>query len=311
MIHIIGGSKVALNLYQILKKNKIKASYYYFDKCGRNKKGGLDFFQNQHKLINSHPNSEKLIISSETAFVNLPSECKKQFNAHYFLRNKNNFSLICNEIACKNVDNIDINKKELKYPIFVKPHEFGLEEVNFRLKILKNENELNEIKHCAEYCIFQPYLSQQEYNQYAIAGYYTGNVNSLIVVKQLSQFPMGTSAFVMQDEEKMKLIKEKVAAYLTQIKFIGFIELEFKCSKDFQDIFLIDINPRLWGWCYYYISAVKNIEEVIFNNATPVLKMKKYWINPYRMFCSMFKRNFKAPSLRNVIKNEICYEPMF
>jgi len=310
MVHIIGGAKSAVNLFSILSKNKIDSVFYYFKgEYGENKKGGL-FFSDSWRGLENISNNDKVIISSETAFYKLGNEDKGKLELHYFLRNKLNLSEICKEIKVNEVKSIIISDIHIDFPIIAKPSESGTGLVPFKFKVLKTQDDLEKVIPYAANCIFQPYLNNQMFSQFAIAGYFTGDINSLIIVKQLNQYPVGISSFVKQDENGLSNLKTNIATYLNEIGYRGFIEFEFKFNKKTQNVFLLDVNPRTWGWFYYYISAINNLEKVIFLNETPVLSLKKCWVNMPRLILSFLNGKFHNPSTMDYLQNKICYEPI-
>ena len=71
----------------------------------------------------------------------------------------------------------------------------------------------------------------------------------------------------------------------------------------------MDINPRPWGWFYYYISAMQNFRNVILLNEEPIIDLKETWINIPRLIFSNLHGSFKNPSIKEVLANKICYEP--
>lgn len=87
------------------------------------------------------------------------------------------------------------------------------------------------------------------------------------------------------------------------------MELEFKIHKFNKVVYLMDINPRPWGWFYYYTSSVKNLRDVLFNNENPVINLKKSWVNLPRLILSNVNGNLNNPSISDIITNKICYEP--
>src|SRR5690606_16174206 len=101
-----------------------------------------------------------------------------------------------------------------------------------------------------------------------------------------------------------------ITRYLNTHSFTGFVEFEMKCTVDFSKFYLMDINPRPWGWFYYYLEAVKNLSDVIYSGVTPNLKLKKSWINTPRLVMSNVKGSLVNPSFSEFLHGQICYEPV-
>lgn len=308
MINIIGGKKVAVNLYKVLQNHSIESKLFYFENEQASKKKGflsIEFFKDLLEKENS-----TLIVTSETAFNHLKQYNLKQFESHFYLRGKKNIGQISKEINALEVPVVDPDKENDLFPFIAKPST-SASDVPFKIKIVSNASELKEVESYFPNCVLQKYLDKDEYFQIAVAGYFTGHPDSFISVKQLNQYPVGISSHVMVTHEYEDL-KKDIANYLNKLSFTGFIELEFKISRtEKRQIYLIDVNPRLWGWSYYYISTIQNMNGVIFNGEKPALNLKKEWINPPRYFFSLLNFNVSFPKVQNLLSNKISFEPFF
>ena len=70
--------------------------------------------------------------------------------------------------------------------------------------------------------------------------------------------------------------KSRITEYLNYHNYRGFIEFEFKVSiKNEKLIYLMDINPRPWGWSSYLIENTLNWEHVLFEGENPKLFIKR------------------------------------
>lgn len=308
-IVILGGGKTAYNLYKTLIKLNINPICYNFlGEYMRKKNIGLSF-ENEWQGLNSFSKESKIIITSETVFSFLPEEDRVQFKQEYFLRDKLNLAEIAPRINLHSIKEIDVLSDELVFPIAVKPKESAGKKVNFKFKVINNKSELDELSSVFEHCLFQPYLDPKKFKQIAFAGYFTGDSNSLIVVQQLNQYPIGVSSYVELTNQYNKYLDE-ISSFLNEINYKGFIELECKVSKE-GEIFLLDINPRTWGWFYFYLSGVLNFDEVILKEAKPQLEIKSGWVNLPRLMMSNLQGRIVNPSIIDVILNKLVYEPYF
>ena len=305
MIHIIGGSKTGYNLYQYLKSKKIgKAMLYYFPKEYSAKKRKGQPFEEWRKV-----NNTKIIISSETAFNHLPESYRDDLSTHYFVRNKENFAKIVNHINANYIRSFTLS--DVQFPVALKPKDAMEKKVPFKIKKIKT---LKELETCIQYlpdCIMQPYLNDGEYLQIAIAGYFDGYSSSLIAVEQKNHYPKGISAFVIDKTNENRVMINNITDYLNKISYKGFIELEFKKHKESGEYYLMDINPRPWGWFYYYLDGMKNFKEHLETNEPIKVELRKVWVNFPRLVLSCLKGNLSTPSLLDFIKGKICYEPYF
>lgn len=303
-IKLIGGGKTAWNLYKIFRKNQLDSTVFYFkDNYGKGKTG----FKPINKLdVNNL--CENFIVTSEKAFVYYKKALEHKIPIHYFLRNKNNLHLISKKLNVNNIKEYDINN--IEFPVFIKPKQSGEGLVPFKAKVINNLAELKENRDFIDFCSIQEYLDSNEYEQISIAGYFTGIAESLISVKQLNQYPLGVSSYVaFHLNPSIEKLKENISHYLNSLGFKGFVEFEFKKNKFDNYFYLMDINPRPWGWFYYYASAVENLKEVVLENDGPIIKIKSIWVNLPRLILSNFSGDFNNPSISRLFKKQICFEP--
>jgi len=302
---IIGGAKTAANLKAFLDKNGIANQLYFFDgEYAAKRKIGQLFNQ----TVLEQPGN--CIITSETAFQNIPKSKRDFYKNHYHLRDKRNLDAIAKKIESNYIKELK-KDDQLSFPIIAKPVESSGGKVPFKFKVIDNEGELSAIDESIDYCILQPYLDRKHYNQLAVAGYFDGTPGSLMAAKQFSQYPIGVSALVVNFTSHYQKVIQKVAAFLNEIGYKGFIEFEFKENKLDSALYLMDINPRTWGWSNYYLEAIQNFPAVLEGKASIQLKLKKAWINTPRWILSLRNGTFKRPQLKWLVKNDISYEPYF
>lgn len=305
MIKIIGGAKTGYNLYKYLGKKDIDCELFFFKNEFSEKKGiGSPF------ATISHLDSTNCIITSETALNNIPLENRTSLRNHYYLRNKLNIPVIADALNCGSIKQLNSSDIET-FPVILKPKESMAGKVPFKIRLVKNREEMKELEDMIEDCIIQPYLDPQEYNQIAIAGYFEGSAHSMIAVEQKNQYPIGISAYVVNRTSLFQDIIVSVSKFLNSVGYRGFIEFEFKQSKKNNELYLMDINPRTWGWFYFYLDGIENFKEVLFHQAPIELNMKKAWINTPRLIFANLKGRFVNPTVGEVLNNDICYEPYF
>lgn len=310
MIEIIGGGKTGYNLHCALKKNDIESTFYYFDnEYGQKKQGGkkvteFDIWAYRETGLN------RLIVSSETAFVYFREYLKPIFPNHYFLRDKGNYNEISAELSVSVIPKVDV--KDISYPIFVKPLQSGENKVPFKTKIVNCSKGLDELERYIKHCSIQKYLSPKLYEQIDIGGYFTGSYHDLISFKEENQYPTGVAAFVTYHEsDTVNELKFKISQFLNKLNYRGFVELEFQKCIESNKIYLMDINPRPWGSFFYYLESVTNLREVICNEEPVSLSMKKAWINMPRLILANINGNFGGPALKYLFSKNVCYEPYF
>ncbi|MDD3700347.1 MAG: hypothetical protein WCR58_04490 [Bacteroidales bacterium] len=306
-IEIIGGSKVAYNLYFLLISKGQDAVYYFFNKdYGSRKKGGLSFNNNFSGLTKI---SSEIIIASETAFNALELDIDTQpiFKTHAFLRNKNNIQAIATEMKVEAIQEYSKFNEIEQFPVVVKQK--GLNTgLPFKFRIVKSKSDIEQLKFFENNCIIQPFLGTREFDQISIAGYFSGIPESLMAVYQLNQYPVGISSFIKLSNAH-DWLKKLVSNYLNSLSFRDFIEIEFKVKRSSDEAYLMDINPRLWGWSYYYLASITNLVEVL-HGAHPLLNPKKNWVNTPRLIFSYLNGRFITPSFKDVFSGQICYEKL-
>lgn len=309
MIYILGGAKTGYNLYKKLQSCAIDCELYYFqDEYASKKKQGKPiecFFNKDIKTIEL----KNIFLTSEKAFVNTKSVLQDNFPNHFYLRDKLNLPAISKKIKTNFIQEFDLN--DYQFPIAAKPKESSSGKVDFKFKKINNQTELDSIMPVIEHVILQPYLEETDYDQVAIAGYFDSTSNSLIAVTQIAHYPKGISAYVIDQTNKFQDTIKQITQFLNEINYRGFIEFEFKYHRGKKELFIMDINPRTWGWFYYYLSAVKNLKEVLTENKNIDLSLKKAWVNPPRLAMANLKGEMKYPNIKDVLSNSICYEPMF
>lgn len=306
MIKILGGAKTGYNLYRLLKKEDIESVYFFFkDEYGEEKRGGLPIERIQQGDIDDH-----IIVSSETAFVYFKSLLEHKLNAHYHLRDKTNLSSVAKELEVKTITEQQIDS--VIFPAFIKPKRSGEKIVPFKTKIVNSEKDLKKVEPHIDNCLIQRYLNPIDYEQIDIGGFFTGSGNSLISFKELNQYPLGIASYISVYESlKIINLKHAIESYLNRLGFRGFVEFEFQRNKKDDTYYLMDINPRPWGSFYYYANAIQNLRDVILNHDEPIINLKKSWVNVPRLVLSNLHGNFRNPSLKDILTNQICYEPYF
>lgn len=191
-----------------------------------------------------------------------------------------------------------------------------------KTKIIIGENELERvIKSISDqelkYLIFQPYYDASEYSEYSYGGYYEGNDEIMgIVTRAERQFPLGIYSFVKESENDniTQMVKNYVYTIIKDIEYNGFLEVEFMVSEATNEIYLIDFNPRIWGFASILKAKYPEFCEVFrSNNKHLAPKNKKVrWFNPFRdaaRMVSQFKNGYKFSIFNDIrdyrIKNSM------
>lgn len=305
-INIIGGGKTGYNLYKVFTANNIDSQFFYFkNEFGANKNGGVAI-----DMIHNYSLEENIIITSETAFEYFKDKFKSTHPQLYYLRNKKNYKAISEHLKTKTIN--EINLDNISYPVFMKPKESGTKKVPFKTKIIRNAKEFKLNSKYLSDCFVQEYLDNNNYDQIDIGGYFTGHKDSLVSFKEKNQYPEGVASYItLYTSENCERIRENIAYFLNTLSFRGFVEIEFKRNKINDDFFLMDINPRPWGSFFFYLSAIKNLREVLYLNELPDLVLADSWINIPRLIMSNLKGRNTNPPIKHILMNKISYEPYY
>lgn len=120
--------------------------------------------------------------------------------------------------------------------------------------------------------------------QYSFGGYYEdGILLAGIAVNQIGQYPQGISACVVEsDDEHAIEAKERSRLFAAKLKFSGFLEMEYKADERSGELFLLDANPRPWGWVSILGTKYPDFSSVFSGIAPEPIGERVCWKNPLR-----------------------------
>lgn len=175
-----------------------------------------------------------------------------------------------------------------------------------KTKIINSIEDFNLVKNLAishkidlKQLFGQTYISGDNSSQYSFGGYfYEGVELAGIVVNQIRQFPQGVSSFVKEIENKEieKQIRNSVTRFAKSLKYTGFLEMEFKIDSKSGILYLLDINPRPWGWVSILDKKYKNFYMIL---ESQYIKLEKSnlvlsWANFARDIVSALKNPWNS-----------------
>lgn len=139
----------------------------------------------------------------------------------------------------------------------------------------------------------QTYIPGDNRYQFSCGGYYENGISLAdMVVNQIKQYPQGISAMVLsvggEVAERARVISRKFAQSLN---FTGFLEMEFKMDCDTGNLYLLDANPRPWGWVSALGGAYSDFYKVLVGKAPQSPERKVVWRSPLRVILSRKNRN--------------------
>ncbi|MEJ2527989.1 MAG: hypothetical protein P8Y49_07935 [Sulfurovaceae bacterium] len=151
----------------------------------------------------------------------------------------------------------------------------------------------------------QQFLVFQEYIEYgeniSFLGYFrNGQCIGHVMVSQIRQYPDGITSCVEEYYGELKEdITKKTLSLISFFSYNGFAEVEFKVSQN-NEIYLIEVNPRICGWGKAFKYKFLNFNEFIkrFYEQDIVLEnstKKVIWINLLRDILAIVKnREWKS-----------------
>lgn len=214
------------------------------------------------------------------------------------INNKAQVNQYCEENGIripKTTGMVSFYKQDVKqFPVIIKWEEKELEaKANPVGKVLICRTEADFTKLVAdlkgswvkpEMLLVQTFIEGNNDFQYSVGGYYKeGEPLAFVTVKQVKQFPQGISAQVYTVNDEISDKVERIAFDLAKrFHFTGFLETEFKADQFTGSIFLLDVNPRPWGWVSILGAAYKDFYRVLNNEKPESKRQNAIWTSPIR-----------------------------
>lgn len=218
------------------------------------------------------------------------------------INNKEKINLFCSENKINIPETIDMDsfcsQNEKKFPVIIKWKEKRLESRSnpigkFYMCATKEQFDkllikLNKSWVSLDMLLVQPFIEGNNNFQYSVGGFYkNGTPLAFTTVKQIRQYPQGISALVYTvNDDISKKIEKIVFGLAKQFDFSGFLETEFKIDKDTGEIYLLDVNPRPWGWVSILGEIYPDFYRVLDDDKPVQEKQKTVWISPVRKLLS-------------------------
>lgn len=155
-----------------------------------------------------------------------------------------------------------------------------------------------------EALLVQTFIEGNNNYQYSVGGFYKNGIPlAHVTVKQAKQFPQGISAQVFTIKDNISVRTEQIAFDLAKrFDFSGFLETEFKIDEKTGDVYLLDVNPRPWGWVSILGAAYPDFYRVL-DGVRPKQEMQNaIWSSPIRKVLSA-----KNPNNVDVAKRVLKY----
>lgn len=167
------------------------------------------------------------------------------------------------------------NMPTKSFPVIVKLNEKLLIEKKNpvgKVRICTNQDEFDLL--CKEFAEsnadkthfhVQTYIKGNNGFQYSTGGFYQDGVPlAEIVVNQVKQYPQGISAMVVTSEDHYaQRIRSISRIFAQNMSYSGFLEMEYKIDADTGAPYLLDVNPRPWGWVSALGAAYSDFYRVL------------------------------------------------
>jgi predicted ATP-grasp superfamily ATP-dependent carboligase len=160
-----------------------------------------------------------------------------------------------------------------KYPLIAKWNESPTcFEYLQKTWLIENFQEITKIKNTVDHSnqhkiIVQEYIEKGREPDIAYGGYFIEGKEIIgITVHQLRQFPVGISSYVQEISGKFSIeVKKQTQLILEYLHFTGFAEAEFRICKTTNKIYLLEINPRPWGYIKILKMKYPQINKILIN----------------------------------------------
>jgi predicted ATP-grasp superfamily ATP-dependent carboligase len=149
---------------------------------------------------------------------------------------------------------------EPKYPVILK-WKTDVAKRAFKTIVVKEKQHFHRLKQRyleqTDDIIVQSYLTNKR--SIAWAAYCNkGEPLKQVVVDQIRQYPVGlTNCVVDYKREKKEQILSFCSEIVRNFVYTGFIEIEFLQDRDNLQLYLLEVNPRPWGWIDYLKYSTK------------------------------------------------------
>lgn len=229
--------------------------------------------------------------------VSLP--CVADFDVISKLINKDQFYRMGQKNQYLTPATWDINNPDdVKFPVVAKPVFRGISSntsdtdkfrflENNRLALINNHNELSDFLDKAgdfkKYLILQQYVKGMTDAMYTIGIYADRNseLKAIFTGRKVRGYPADSGDNVVGESIKVpESLIENTRRIVSEMKYTGIAEFEYKKDEETGEFYLIEINPRAWSWigitpycgvnipliAYQDMTGIKQTENPIQNN---------------------------------------------
>lgn len=147
-------------------------------------------------------------------------------------------------------------EKKISYPLILKWNRRKSASEPFKTILIKLPKELKEINVKQQFLkndlILQTYIKGEPQVDISYGGYFLDGEEKLhITIQQKRQYPYpnGLSSFIEEySGEYSEEIRKMAKVLLSETSFSGFVEVECRIDVKKDKLYLIEVNPRPFGW---------------------------------------------------------------
>lgn len=209
---------------------------------------------------------------------------------------------------------------KIGYPVILK---WNVKQINQskkaidKIKILPNQEAFQDFDRTvrdsgfdAGQIFVQTYIRGDNARQFSVGGYFkNGEPLATIAVNQTRQYPQGISAYVVEYTGRFYPdIMQLTLQFAKENKYSGFLEMEYKADSETDAVYLLDINPRPWGWVSIMGAKYPDFYKVFLGEKPKPTEKTVAWKNSFRTLLSIRNPQNVKTSVRADIVVKDLYE---
>ena len=170
----------------------------------------------------------------------------------------------------------DISKNcKIQFPVIVKWNTKKLYDESIgKTKLITDARHLGNFYdtvdkgYLGEHIIIQEYISEKSFVEWGYGAYYESGIEVGGIVFWLKrQYPQGISSCAVEIEDKnTEIVRGELKDFLLNIKYSGFVEIDFLMDPITGKYYVLDVNPRPWGCIELFGKKYINIVDYITGN---------------------------------------------
>ena len=235
------------------------------------------------------------------------------------INNKNTINEYCQKHGIKTPSAIPYGEymkgKPHEFPKIIKWTEKRIETaVNpiGKVKVCRNEKDLKLVEDAIlkgridpRKLMIQTYIEGKNDRQFSVGGFFRdGKPLADVTVNQAKQYPQGISAMVLPTNGEMaKKLTKITYQFAKELDYSGFLEMEYKADSVSGELYLLDINPRPWGWVSILGMVYPDFYKVFEGERPQQLRQNVVWESPVRLILS--RKNAQNGNVDDKLKDHI------